>query len=142
VYFISEWAILNDITSKQLRRILAFHQPSESEIYLACILLESYHAVYRRDRLKQRRNRLKPGQESRCLPPTAAQLHEISQQINAKATLKISTEESLDYLQNLANTLQKYRLNLKKGLGKTAFLNGANPPDAICETLIAFSLDK
>lgn len=142
MYSISNWAILNDANSKQLQRILAFDHQSESEIRFACILLESYHAVYRRDRLKQRRNRLKPGQEPRCLPPTAAQLHEISQQINAKATLKISTEEILDYLQNLANTLQKYRLNLKKGLGKTAILNGANPPDAICETPIAFSLDK
>jgi hypothetical protein len=57
VYFISDWAILNDTKSKQLQRILAeFHHLSESEIRDSCILLESYHAVYRRDRLEQRRN--------------------------------------------------------------------------------------
>jgi hypothetical protein len=63
VYFISDWAILNDTKSKQLQRILAeFHHLSEFEIRYSCILLESYHAVYRRDRLEQRRNFLKSGQ--------------------------------------------------------------------------------
>lgn len=123
MYFISDWAILNDTKSKQLQRILAeFHHLSESEIRLACILLESYHAVYRRDRLEQRRNLLNSGQariQGRCLPPTATQLHEIARLLNAKATLRLETEEVLNHLQNLAKGLQQYRIlgqeRLKKG---------------------------
>lgn len=48
VYLVSDWAILNDTTPKQLRRILAeFHQLTSVEIERASLLLESYHAVYR-----------------------------------------------------------------------------------------------
>lgn len=132
MYFISDWALLNNANSKQLRRILRLHHQSEPEIHLACILLESYHAVYRRDRLKQRRNRLKFVQGERCLPPTSAQLDEILQQINVKSTLRLSTQEVLDSLQNLANTLEQYCLDFKKGLKKQASLNGENPQEAIC----------
>lgn len=123
MYLISEWAILNDITSKQLRRTLAFHQLSESEIFLACTLLESYHAVYRRDRLLQRQNLIKSAQarlSARYLHPTTTQLHEIAQKIHAKISLQLGTEEVLDYLQNLAKYLQEYCLNAREGLKKTA----------------------
>jgi len=123
VYFISDWAILNETKSKQLQRILTeFHHLSESEIRDSCILLESYHAVYRRDRLEQGRNFLNSGQARiprRCLPPTARQLHEIGRLLNAKATLRLGTEEVLNQLQNLAKGLQQYRIlcqeKLKKG---------------------------
>ncbi len=124
MYFISEWAILNDITYKQLRRILAFNQLSESEICLACTLLESYHVVYRRDRLLQRQNLLKSAQ-ARYLPPTTTQLYEIAQKIHAKISRKLGTEEVLDYLQNLAKYMQEYCLNAREGLGKTASLQKA-----------------
>ncbi len=135
MYFISDWAILNDTKSKQLQRILAeFHHLSESEIRYSCILLESYHAVYRRDRLKQRQNLLNSGQArilGRCLPPTATQLHEIALLLNAKATLRLGTEEVLNQLENLAKGLQQYRIYVRKGLNKTASLNGQNPQHAI-----------
>lgn len=139
MYFISDWAILNDTNSKQLQRILAeFHHLGESEIRLACILLESYHAVYRRDRLEQRRNLLKSGQariQGRCLPPTTTQLHEIARLLNAKATLRLGTEEVLNHLQNLAKGLQQYCIYVRKGLSKTVSLNGQQNP----QLAIAFS---
>jgi hypothetical protein len=126
VYFISDWAILNDTKSKQLQRILAeFHHLSESEIRLACLLLESYHAVYRRDRLEQRRNLLNSGQariQRRCLPPTATQLHEIARLLNAKATLRLETEEVLNQLQNLAKGLQQYRILCQERLKKRSLV--------------------
>ncbi len=122
MYFISDWAILNDTKSKQLQRILAeFHHLSESEIRLACLLLESYHAVYRRDRLEQRRNLLNSGQariQRRCLPPTTTQLHEIARLLNAKATLRLETEEVLNHLQNLAKGLQQYCIFCQERLNK------------------------
>ncbi len=126
MYFISDWAILNDTKSKQLQRILAeFHHLSESEIRLACLLLESYHAVYRRDRLEQRRNLLNSGQariQRRCLPPTATQLDEIARLLNAKATLRLETEEVLNHLQNLAKGLQQYRIFCQERLKKDSLV--------------------
>lgn len=123
---ISEWAILNDTKAKQLQRILAeFYRLSESEICLACILLESYHAVYRRDRLEQRRNLLNSGQariQGRCLPPTAMQLHEIARLFNAKATLRLETEEVFNHLQNLAESLQPYRILCQEKLKKDSLV--------------------
>lgn len=128
MYFVSDWAILNDTKSKQLQRILAeFHHLTESEIHLACILLESYHAVYRRDRLEQRRNQLKSGQariQGRYLPLTPIQLDEITQRVNAKATLRLRTEEVLTHLQALAKRLRQYCIYVRASLGKSESLNG------------------
>lgn len=124
MYFISDWALLNDTKSKQLQRILAeFHHLNEVEIYLACTLLESYHAVYRRSRLEQRRNLLKLEQARNpreCLPPTVMQLHEIAQRINTKAALRLKAEDVLINLQNLAKRLRQYRIYVRKSLRKTA----------------------
>lgn len=127
MYFISDWALLNDTKSKQLQRIFAtFHHWSEAQIHLACILLESYHTVYRRDRLEQRRNSLKLGQgriQGGCLPPTAMQLHEIAQRVNTKATLRLQAEDVLIHLQNLAKLLRQYRIYVRKDLKKIASLH-------------------
>lgn len=131
---VSDWAILNDTKSKQLERILAeFHHQSESEINRACILLECYHAVYRRDRLEQRRNQLRLGQANgngRCLPPTGTQLREIARRVNAKATLSLGTEEVSAQLQDLARRLQQYQHDVRQRLrGTTSWAepwNGSN----------------
>jgi hypothetical protein len=89
VYMVSDWAILNNITPSQLRRIFAeFHNLTPSEIQHASILLESYHAVYRRDRLKQRGTGIK----GQCLPPTIDQLQQIAQLLNQKANRTFSPE--------------------------------------------------
>lgn len=124
MYFVSDWAILNDTKSKQLERILSqFHQLRASDVAQACILLESYHAVYRRDRLEQRRKPLSCGQTSsqkQCPPPTAAQLEEIAQQMNAKGALNVGTEEVITQLQGLAECLRQYSLCVKAGVSKTA----------------------
>jgi hypothetical protein len=128
VYLVSDWAILNDTKSQQLQRILAeFHHLTESEIHLACILLESYHTVYRRDRLEQRRNQLKSGQtriQERCLPPTPTQLDEITKRVNFKATLRLRTEEVLTHLQALAKRLRQYCIYVRASLRKPESLNG------------------
>ena len=133
MYFVSDWAILNDTKSKQLERILSqFHQLRASEVERACILLESYHAVYRRDRLEQRRKQLTFGQptsQKSCLPPTVAQLQEIAQRMNTKAALNVGTEEVIAQLQWLAERLRRYSLCVRAGLRKAAsgqeFNNGS-----------------
>ncbi len=80
VYLVSDWAILNDTTSQQLERILAeFHTLSPTEIHQACNLLESYHAVYRRDRIQHRGQ----GAKGRCQNPTVGQLRQMIQRLQA-----------------------------------------------------------
>jgi hypothetical protein len=119
---VSDWAILNDAKSKQLQRILVeFHHQSASEVYRACVLLESYHSVYRRDRIEQRRNQIASGQariKEPCVPPTPTQLHEIAQRMNANAALSIPTEEVMIQLQELAKYLRQYQIDVKAGLKK------------------------
>lgn len=118
---ISDWALLNDAKPKQLARILSlFHPLDEEEIKRACILLESYHAVYRRDRLAQRRNQLASGQSNKgqpCSQPTATQLHEIAQRVKAEAGLKLETEQIETQLCHLANRLRQYRVYIRTSLG-------------------------
>jgi hypothetical protein len=127
---ISNWAILNDTKSKQLERILGeFHHRSESEITLACVLLESYHAVYRRDRLMHRRHMSASGQTSMnrpCPPPTPTQLQEITQRVNAKVTLNLRAEEVTAQLQNLAECLQRYRNYVRESMRGAASYNQLN----------------
>ena len=128
--FISDWAILNDTKSKQLKRILTeFYRLSKSEINQACSLLESYHAVYRRNRLEQRRNQRSLGQTRmtrRCPPPTAIQLHEIAQRMHAKAGLTLRAEQVKIQLQDLAKRLRQYRHHVRENLGVTVFSDNSN----------------
>lgn len=128
---VSDWAILNDTKSKQLKRILSeFYHFSDSEIHLACILLESYQAVYRRDRLEQRRIQptLAAGRiQQRCLPPTDTQLHEITQRVNAKTPVNIKTEEISPQLKTLAQHLRHYCRYVRKRLRSSQFLDESKP---------------
>jgi hypothetical protein len=125
MYFISDWAILNDTTPIQLQRILPeVHYLSDPEIHLACILLKNYHSVYRRDRLQQRRAAIKSGQskvKGRCLPPTLSQLHEIAQRINAEVDLGLEPEEVESQLQTLAKRLRQYRADVRARLAQQHF---------------------
>ncbi|HEY9596367.1 MAG TPA: hypothetical protein V6D33_01695 [Cyanophyceae cyanobacterium] len=124
---VSDWAILNDTKAKQLKRILSeFYHLSDSEIHLACVLLESYQAVYRRDRLEQRRiqSMLAEGRiHERCLPPTDTQLHEIRQRVNAKIAVSIETEEISTQLQNLAQHLRHYCRYVRRRLRTAQILD-------------------
>lgn len=124
MYSISDWAILNDTKTKQLERILVkFHHLSESEITLACVLLESYHAVYRPCRLMHRRQQIVSGQEQMpkpCAPPTPKQLQEIAQRVNAKVALNLKSQDVTVKLQDLAKCLQQYRRHVRTTFKGTA----------------------
>lgn len=127
MYLVSDWSILNDTRSKQLRRILTkFYHLTESEIHLACVLLESYHAVYRRNRLEQRRNQLTSERDrikKPCLPPTDAQLYDIAQLVNATVASSVGTEEVITQLKDLAKRLREYHLYVRGTLREADFLN-------------------
>lgn len=120
VYMVSDWAILNDTALKQLQRIFAeFHNLTPIEIQHVTILLESYHMVYRRDRLKQRQ----AGVRGQCLPPTIDQLHQIAQILCQKANITLSPEHIMTQLQDTAERLRQYRIYARGGTPPTESLD-------------------
>jgi hypothetical protein len=112
VYLVSDWAILNDTRSKQLQRILLeFHHLSAKEIQQARGLLESYHAVYRAQRLKQRQ----AGIRGKCQPPTREQLQQIARRLSGRTAEQLSPEAVMSQLQDLASQLREYRIYVRGG---------------------------
>lgn len=108
VYLISDWAILNDTTPKQLQRIFKeFHHLGDAAIAQASLLLEAYHTIYRQERLANRKN----GGRSKCPSPSLEQL----QQIASLVKLPISEGKTLSQLQDLAQRLREYRIFVKGG---------------------------
>ena len=112
VYLVSDWAILNDTSSKQLQRIFSqFHQLTPFEIQQAQQLLESYHAIYRSQRLKQRQAGLK----GQCLPPTTAQLEQMCIRLLAQTSQRFRPETVMTKLQEIASRLREYRIYVRGG---------------------------
>jgi hypothetical protein len=99
----SNWALLNEKTPDDLRRMLAgtYNLPTV-EIDQACALLGNYHGVYRRDRR---------GRRGKCQPPTEPQLEEIRQ----RSGLDLTPAAVLAKLVELADYLRQQRL-LNKGV--------------------------
>ncbi|HEY9611800.1 hypothetical protein [Allocoleopsis sp.] len=112
VYLVSDWAILNDTSSKQIQRIFSqFHQLTLFEIQQAKGLLESYHAVYRAQRLKQRQQGIK----GQCLPPTREQLEQIAQRLFSQTGERFRSETVMAKLQEMASRLRDYRIYVRGG---------------------------
>lgn len=112
VYLISDWALLNDMSAAQVRQILKeFHSLTQTEIDTASILLESYRAVYLRDRLQQSPTFLKKP----CPPPTPQQLQEIATNFYHHTNQKLPALEVMLKLQDLAELLRQYRIYIKGG---------------------------
>ena len=108
VYLVSDWAILNDTSTKQLQRIFSeFYQLTESEIQQASQLLESYHSVYRTQRLQQRQR----GMTGKCLPPSTEQLQQICRGLSAP----VASEVLIAKLQKIASQLREYRVHVRGG---------------------------
>ncbi len=112
IYLVSDWAILNDTTPKQLERIFSqVYQLTRVEVEDARRILEGYHAVYRAQRLKQRQ----AGIKGKCLAPTLAQLQQISQDLSIKTNRNIPPASLLTKLQNIASRLREYRIRVRGG---------------------------
>lgn len=112
VYLVSDWAILNDTNSKQLKRILTeFHNLSAVEISQAETVLTSYHAVYRQERLQERR----VGIKRKCQPPSEEQLTRIAILVQQKDNRQLSPKATLFQLQQLAKLLREYRIYVRGG---------------------------
>lgn len=138
VYLVSDWAILNDTSGKQLQRIFAqFHHLTKQEIQQSTQLLESYHAVYRTQRLQQRQQKSK----GQCLPPTTEQLHQISNRLSTQTTSRLTSESLLAQLQKIASLLREYRIHVRGGNLATESINVPNSDaNATINSLSAFDL--
>ncbi|MGI0491656.1 hypothetical protein ACN4EG_07575 [Alkalinema pantanalense CENA528] len=119
VYLLSDWAILNDTTPKKLEHILSSYQPlTPGEIQQAQRILESYHAVYRRDRLQQRQ----AGVKGSCPQPTDEQLQEMAQWLQTEQ-LDLTPAAVLRQLRMIADRIRQYRVWAKGGSLKTSSLD-------------------
>lgn len=120
VYLISDWALLNDISPKQIEKIFShFYNFSSFEIQESFHLLSSYHAIYRAQRRQQRL----AGIGKKCLPPTAEQLQQIAQLLETKTGQKFAQKVVMTKLKNLAFHLRQYRIHVKTGALLTTSLD-------------------
>jgi hypothetical protein len=110
---VSDWAILNDTSSKQLQRVFSqFHDLSSDEIEQALLLLKTYHAVYRAQRLKQRQ----AGIKGQCSPPTAEQLQQMIQRLSSQTNEVLRPERLMAKLLYMASRLREYRIYVRATL--------------------------
>jgi hypothetical protein len=108
IYLVSDWAILNDTSPKQLERIYTeFHQAAQYPTQQAKVLLEAYHEVYRADRLRSRLN----GVKGQCPTPTTEQLQQISEYL----AVNLAPNSILAKLQEMASKLRQYRIQARGG---------------------------
>ncbi|MBL1177179.1 hypothetical protein [Pantanalinema sp. GBBB05] len=114
---LSDWAILNDTTQKKLRRVLTqFHHLTEIEVQQSSVLLESYHAIYRRDRLMQ-------GQKGQCPDPRMEQLQAIADLIRQNSPQTLAPSAVLEHLHRLADRLRQHRIATRGGQPPTQSLD-------------------
>jgi hypothetical protein len=130
LYLVSDWALLNDTSPAQVQRILLeFCGLSEVEINQAVQLLQSYHTVYQRDRLQQRR----AGASGACVEPTPDQLMRIAQKMPLMGDRALSPEYIKHNLQMLAQRLREYRVAVRSKKLPTRSIDDANNPVSIQE---------
>ena len=112
IYLVSDWAILNDTTLRQLRRVLTqFYGLTLDDIERSVLLLDNYHQVYRSQRLRNHQNRGK----SKCQQPSDLQLREISHRMGNNGDLILPAHSILAQLQKLAESLRAYRIQARGG---------------------------
>jgi len=132
VYLVSDWAILNDTSPKQLQRIFSeFHHLTPIEIQQAKQLLESYHAVYRAQRLKQRQ----AGIKGQCLPPTTEQLHKMGMSLSTQTSKRLTPETLMTQLQEMASRLREYRIYVRGGSLPTEALDVTTDTGTLAERI-------
>jgi hypothetical protein len=108
---VTHWALLNDMETQRLRRILVdspgINPPvSEAELVTAQRLLEGYHAVYRRDRIRTQ------GANSKktCEQPNQAQLTRIGTMLQGRSGQCLEPEGVFEALLALADSIRRYRI--------------------------------
>ena len=109
---LSDWALLNRVGANVIEKF-----PPRDRT-----LIQAFHAVYRRDRRRQSRNRGK-----RCFDPSPAQLEEMSHWLQEKGLTIHSLEQLNHELRRIAKLLRQYDIWHRSGAPLTEPLEGANP---------------
>jgi hypothetical protein len=140
---VSDWAILNDTKSRQLRRILATdHSRTDIEIEQACYLLESYHAVYRQNLMRLRVQ----GYRGKCPLPTTSQLQKIAKHLHRKTHQSYSPQQVMHELQAIAKRVKRLRQHgalAKRGVNLAAKRRSRkNYDSAALKTLIRMKVSQ
>lgn len=89
---ISDWALLNRVRSRQLQELSTRDR----------LLVEAFHAVYRRDRRNQ------PKGARKCPDPSPQQLQEMLNQLKAQEVIIYSEIQLLQDLRQVAQQLRQY----------------------------------
>ncbi|WP_088889872.1 hypothetical protein [Leptolyngbya ohadii] len=103
----SDWAILNGKRPGSLARLLG-NRLTPEEIQRQAMLLESFHAIYRRDRLQQGQvnGQVKSQAGRRCPPPTSEQLQQMVQFLQGKGIRSLTPVSLMQELRALAGLLR------------------------------------
>jgi hypothetical protein len=105
IYLISDWALLNGMTSERLRRLSdRTYQLSQTEIDTKIQLLTAFHVIYRRDRPQTDAKR-----RMKCLSPNAKQLEEMLSHLATQGITHYSAAELLAELQAIAELIRQSR---------------------------------
>ncbi len=105
---VSDWALLNDTQPKRLLRLLRqTYQWGASQTEQAVWILQSYHNIYRADRIAQ-------GLTGACIKPTAEQFDRMIEDVRSQFGWSVSSEAIEHQLHKIAQCLRERRLNHQK----------------------------
>lgn len=104
IYLASSWAILSHTSTARMQRLLS-GMLATAELERACLVLESYHAVYRHDRLQQKPMRA----GKRCSEPTSDQLWRMVYDLQNRGVYGYSPTRVLQELRGLAEKLRQFK---------------------------------
>lgn len=127
VYFDSDWSLLNSLTASRLRQLLTSnHALTPEQLHQSLAILQSYQAVYRRDRVASRtenrvasrtenrvasqsENRPPSSNRTRCEPPTADQLARMVAHLQSNGVLDVDADSLLTQLEQWADLIRQAR---------------------------------
>ena len=135
VYFDSDWSLLNSLTASRLRQLLTSHYAlTPEQLHQSLAILQSYQAVYRRDRVASRtenreasqsenrvasqsenrvasqsENRQPSSNRSRCEPPTADQLARMVAHLQSNGVPDVDADSLLMQLEQWADLMRQAR---------------------------------
>ncbi|WNZ27262.1 hypothetical protein HJG54_30700 [Leptolyngbya sp. NK1-12] len=104
IYLASSWAILSHTSPARMRRLLA-GMLATPELERASLLLESYHAVYRHDRVQRQSTQV----GRRCKEPSHEQLQRMVQYLQAQGAKDDGPGRVLQELRLLAEKLRQVK---------------------------------
>jgi hypothetical protein len=118
---VTDWLLLKQYNSRQLQRILSdFYHYSSAKVKQLTKLLESYQSVYlariqaARNQINQERKQQGLGKVKSPYPtPDRQQLQQMAEQL--LSTWRLSPDEVLEELQNLAQLIREYKSSRAKG---------------------------